>query len=188
MLFVNKFWSHLNHYSITHDTPDLAFKIIYLFNMNPINLCLLKINNQKKFEICSQLTIKTLGRRHWHLSSVFILNLEQLSHLILVFQLLTLNRHFFVGTDNITNKVSQKKYFLLFNFAVTKICVVIRLGEDGTRMGGIQVQLSPSYIFYMQLCFSLSVLLFLESEFSYHSSLTMLTWKNFCFTEKFIES
>ena len=34
------------------------------------------------------------------------------------------------------------KHFL--NFAVTKICVAIRLAEEGTRMGGIQFRLSPS--------------------------------------------
>ena len=35
------------------------------------------------------------------------------------------------------------------------------------------------YIFYMQLCFSLSTLLFWESEFSYHSSLRLCTTKVF---------
>ena len=29
------------------------------------------------------------------------------------------------------------KLFLPFNFAITKICLAIRLAEDGTRMGGI---------------------------------------------------
>ena len=37
----------------------------------------------------------------------------------------------FAGTNDITNKVPQKKCFLQFNFAITKICVVIRLAEDG---------------------------------------------------------
>ena len=45
MLFVNKFWPHLNYYKITHDIPDLVFKSVYLFNMNPANLCLFKVNN-----------------------------------------------------------------------------------------------------------------------------------------------
>ena len=66
---------------------------------------------RRKFEICSQLTIKTLGQRRWHRSSVFILNLEQFSHLILPFQLLNLNRSFLVGTDDITSKASQKNIF-----------------------------------------------------------------------------
>ena len=36
-----------------------------------------------------------------------------------------------------TKPLSKKKYFLPFNFATTKICVVIRLAEGGTRMGGV---------------------------------------------------
>ena len=35
------------------------------------------------------------------------------------------------------------------------------------------------YIFYMQLCFSLSTLFFSKSEFSYHSSLRLCTTKVF---------
>ena len=48
------------------------------------------------------------------------------------------------------------KSSLSFNCAITKICVAIRSAEDGTRMGGIQFQLSPSmsnsqlHIFFLQ--------------------------------------
>ena len=48
MLFVNKFWSNLNYYSIVHDIPDLFFKSTYLSNMNPANVCLFTVNNLKK--------------------------------------------------------------------------------------------------------------------------------------------
>ena len=48
MLFVNKFWSHINHDNITHDIPDLVFKSVELFNMNPENVCLFKVNDLKK--------------------------------------------------------------------------------------------------------------------------------------------
>ena len=41
-------------------------------------------------------------------------------------------------------KPLKAKSFLPFNFSVTKICVAIRLAEDGTRMGGKYFQLSPS--------------------------------------------
>ena len=34
-------------------------------------------------------------------------------------------------------KPLKTKYFLPFNFAITKICVAIHLPEDGIRMGGI---------------------------------------------------
>ena len=45
MILVDKFWSHLNYYNLTHDTPDLVFESVYLFNMNPANVCLFKVNN-----------------------------------------------------------------------------------------------------------------------------------------------
>ena len=44
-------------------------------------------------------------------------------------------------------KTLKIKSFLPFNFVVIKICVAILLAEDGTRMGGIQFQLSPSIIY-----------------------------------------
>ena len=44
-------------------------------------------------EICSNLTIKTPKRCQWRLSSVFIVKFEYISHLVLVFLLLTLNKY-----------------------------------------------------------------------------------------------
>ena len=43
MLFVNKFFSHLKYCNITHDIPGLVFKSVYLFSMNPANVCLFKV-------------------------------------------------------------------------------------------------------------------------------------------------
>ena len=40
----------------------------------------------------SKLTIKTPERRHWRRSRVFIVNFKHISHLVLVFLLLTLSR------------------------------------------------------------------------------------------------
>ena len=59
---------------------------------------------------------KTQERHHRRRSSTFILNFEQFSHLIPSLQLPTLNSP--------------------FNFAINKICVAIRLVEDGTQIGG----------------------------------------------------
>ena len=64
--------------------------------------------------------------------NIDILNIEQFSHLILVLKLLTL-----LGRMISQTKTLKIKSFLPFNFAVTKICVAIRLAEDGTRMGDI---------------------------------------------------
>ena len=54
-----------------------------------------KINNRNtrtRCEICSKLTIKTLERRQWRRSGVFIVNFELISDLVLVFLLLALSR------------------------------------------------------------------------------------------------
>ena len=55
---------------------------------------LFKVNNKNKTmcEICSKLTIETSERCHWRQSRVFILNLEHISHIVLVFPLLILNK------------------------------------------------------------------------------------------------
>ena len=50
MLFVNKFWSHITYYNITHDILDLVFKSVLknLFNINPENVFLFKVDNYTK--------------------------------------------------------------------------------------------------------------------------------------------
>ena len=61
----------------------------------PAGIYLLKVNNRNtrtRCEICSKLTINTPERRHWRRSGVFIVNFEHISHLVLVFLLLTLNK------------------------------------------------------------------------------------------------
>ena len=60
----------------------------------PSRIYLLKVNNKNtrtRCEICSKLTIKTPERRNWRGSGVFIVTFEHISHLVLVFLLLTLN-------------------------------------------------------------------------------------------------
>ena len=75
----------------------LAFnELIYvLYPSFPAGIYLLKVNNRNtrtRCEICSKLTINTPERRHWRRSGVFIVNFEHISHLALVFLLLTLNK------------------------------------------------------------------------------------------------
>ena len=60
----------------------------------PVGIYLLKVNNRNaraRCKMCSKLTIKTPERRQWRRSGVFIVNFEYISHLVLVFLLLTLN-------------------------------------------------------------------------------------------------
>ena len=61
---------------------------------------LLKVNNRNtrtRWEICSELAIKTSQRRHWCRSGVFIVNFEHISRIFLVFLLLTLNMQLLAG-------------------------------------------------------------------------------------------
>ena len=48
-------------------------------------------NTKARCQICSKLTIKAPERRQWRRSDIFIVNVEHISHLVLVFVLLTLN-------------------------------------------------------------------------------------------------
>ena len=87
------------HTTITH-CDNMQFSIISQNviishgDINPVGIYLLKVNNRNtrtSCEICSKLTKKTRKRRQWCRSSVFIANFEHISHIILVFLLLTLN-------------------------------------------------------------------------------------------------
>ena len=66
-----------------------------MFMLIPAGIYLFKVNNRNtrtRCEICSKLTINTPERRQWRRSGVFIVNFEHISHLVLVFLLLTLSR------------------------------------------------------------------------------------------------
>ena len=76
---------------------DNAFGLCLEFPYSPASICLFKVIIRKiktKSEICSKSTIKTPERCH---SGVFIVNLEQISHVDLVFPLLTLNKETNLG-------------------------------------------------------------------------------------------
>ena len=62
---------------------------------NPVGNYMFTVKNRKTWtrcEICSKLKIKTPERRYWPRSGVFIANFEHISHLVLLFLLLTLSR------------------------------------------------------------------------------------------------
>ena len=66
-----------------------------MMSFNSAGIYLFKVNNRNtrtRCEICSKLTINTPERRQWRRSGVFIDNFEHISHLVLVFLLLTLSR------------------------------------------------------------------------------------------------
>ena len=82
--------SHLNEHRFRLDFQACMHPLCFI----PAGIYLLKVNNRNtrtRCEICSTLTIKIPERRHWDRSGIFIVNFEHISHLVLVFLLLTLN-------------------------------------------------------------------------------------------------
>ena len=70
-------------------------KKITILRPIPANIYMFKVNNRntrKRYEIFPKLTIKTLEQRQRRRSGIFIVNFENISHLFLVFLLLTLNK------------------------------------------------------------------------------------------------
>ena len=77
-----------------HALAELNIHLAEQTNLHPAGIYLLKVNNRntgKRCKICSKLTIKTRERRHWRRSGIFIVNFEHISHLVLLFLLLSLN-------------------------------------------------------------------------------------------------
>ena len=74
---------------------EILNRIVFNFkNINSNLDCMFKVNNRNprtRCEISPKLTIKTPERRHWHRFGVFIVNIEHISHLVLLFLLLTLS-------------------------------------------------------------------------------------------------
>ena len=94
-------------------TPLGIDRCLLTFGINlPVNIYLYKNKNtRKRSKISSKLTINTAERRNWRRSGVFIVNFEYISHLFLVFLLLTLNKQLLLGYV-IQNTI--RNHFLIF--------------------------------------------------------------------------
>ena len=64
----------------------------YIVSQPAITCSKLTTETLEQGEICSKLTIKMPERRYWRRSGIFIVNFEHISHLALVFLLLTSSR------------------------------------------------------------------------------------------------
>ena len=67
----------------------------FQYGVYPAGIYLLKVNHRnirKRCKICSKLTIRTPERHQWRRPGVFTVNFENISHLVLMFPLLTLNK------------------------------------------------------------------------------------------------
>ena len=62
--------------------------LLFLFQVNNYTFKVNKRNTRTRCEICLKSTIETPGRRHWRCSGFFIVILEHIPHLALVFLLL----------------------------------------------------------------------------------------------------
>ena len=114
--------------------PVLSSKVFPFLIWTQETFARSKSTVRTKCEICSQLIMKIPEWCHWRSSSAFIL--KQFLHLVLVLQLLALNRLLFTGKNYIKNTISQnKRAYSPFDFESLKICVAIRIAEDGTTMG-----------------------------------------------------
>ena len=85
--------NYLNGVCLLHKSR--FYKILQTAFEIPANIYLFKVNNGnigKRCEICSELTRKKPEQRQGRCSGVFIVNFEHISHLFLVFLLLTLNK------------------------------------------------------------------------------------------------
>ena len=90
----------------------------YYFYMN--------LNLWRDFQFCISVPL---------ILTFLILNSFHTSFLCLSYKLWTGNS--LLGQMISQTKTFKLKSFLPFNFAITKICVAVRLAEDGKRMGGI---------------------------------------------------
>ena len=76
-----------------HGVVNIVTSVVNDFRVNPACIYFPQVNNRnarKRCNICLKSTTKTPERRLWRCSGVFIFNFEHISHLILVFLLLTL--------------------------------------------------------------------------------------------------
>ena len=91
---LNRTYMGLNPFTNDISSSKITIKINSHATLST-GIYLLKVNNKNtstRCEICSKLAINTTKRRHWRRSGVFFVIFENISHLVLVFLLLTLSR------------------------------------------------------------------------------------------------
>ena len=87
-IFGNRTERCFYHFALFFNFHQVCFK-----QYNPVGNCMFKVSNRNtraRCEICSRLSLMTLEKLDWRRSGVFNVNFEHISHLVLLFLLLTL--------------------------------------------------------------------------------------------------
>ena len=85
----------VDNYHFFQELKSLLSSIQNIRSSKSSGIYMFKVNNRNtttRCEIRSKLTIKTPERRKWRRSDVYIVNFEHISHLVLMFLLLSLIR------------------------------------------------------------------------------------------------
>ena len=118
--------------------------IIYLFKVN-------SENTRKRCEIFSKLTIKTLERRHWRRSGVFIVNFEHISLLFLLLLLLTLSKLMLAGLWQFSFLCS----WICVSLVMITICFIFKIEPQRSnvlvKMESVLIYLSLGFLACMEL-------------------------------------
>ena len=89
------FQTTIQYHKNMNSPAKFSMDLVTFFEYFQADIYLFKVNNKNaktRPDICSKLTIVRPERCHWRQSGVFTLNLEQISHIVLVFPLFP-NKH-----------------------------------------------------------------------------------------------
>ena len=153
--------NNFKNWWICHLLTSLKYAFINLLwassikqiSADPAGIYLLKVNNintRTKWEICSKLIIKIPERRYWRHSGIFIVNFEHISHLVLVFLLLTLKCNCWLGRnvlykESSPNFASNIKRSKLINFYFSFGFLMIWEGVEDNRSAKIRLILEAKF-------------------------------------------
>ena len=107
LTFIYYLWPVITakYHILSYDNCHVTNNIVTIIIRYPATIYLFKVNSRntrKRCKICLKLTIKTTERRHKRRSSVFIVNLEQISHIFWCF-------YCWIGTSKVFWKILDEK-------------------------------------------------------------------------------
>ena len=112
--------------------------LLLRFCFIPAGISLFRVNNKNTrtmWEICSKLTIKIPERHQWRRSGNFIVTFEQISHIVLVFLLLTLSKWMTAGyiMPNLQLRSFWFWLYLTFGYPIPVSIYMFKVNNKDTR-------------------------------------------------------